>query len=385
MTEGEESSVRAVLGGGTSVEGRVIDDLGRPVRGAEVKLWQRRVEVRAVTDPDGRFVVRGLDEGEIRVEARFGHLASARYQNADTRDAIEIVIHRTAQLSGNVRDRSTGETLTDFRVYLVTRPHRSSGGGTHFKNPLGRFVLDDLDPGSHLLRVLAPGYVFRETPVALSPGERRELDVELTRGASVSGRLVDRSGEVVAGARIFPVSPEEIGKPIRRMGGLVGGRNMEGLPYHQTFQHAWAEEARSDDEGRFTLGGRAPGPIQLRVEYGHDLFEDLPAFAVPAQGEARLGDVQLQRGSTVQGLLLDESGVKIRGGSLVICRVREDGVEETGSTVYCQIGKDGLFKETGLRSGRYRVRLWENKTFNEFIELGVGETRIVEFQLPPGK
>ena len=83
--------------------------------------------------------------------------------------------------------------------------------------------------------------------------------------------------------------------------------------------------------------------------------------------------------------MFDSLGEPLPGGTLSLDRLLEDGTEEPRGTIYFQIRKDGRFRKTGLRSGRYRIRLWENKTFERIVELGAGETRRLELQLPAGE
>ena len=264
---------------------------------------------------------------------------------------------------------------------VPSEPRRSSGKGTQFRHSLGRFVLDDLAPRSYFLRVLADGYELHETALELASAEDRRLDIELSHGEGVSGRLIDRAGRPEAGARVFPVTAEELGKPIQRRGGSFHTFRYDGMPYAESFERAWAEEVRTDSGGRFVLSGMPRGPLLLRVEHGDFLFEDLPGLDVPAGG-IELGTVELVRGSTLEGAVFDADGLPMRSSSIELTRLREDETEARDKSVYFQVEKDGRFSKSGLRAGRYRLRVHGLAELDQFVDLGADETERVEFHLP---
>ena len=49
---------------------------------------------------------------------------------------------------------------------------------------------------------------------------------------------------------------------------------------------------------------------------------------------------------------------------------------------YVQNGEDGRFRRIGLRAGKYRIQLFGHKESEEIVEVGVDETRQVEFHVP---
>jgi len=71
----------------------------------------------------------------------------------------------------------------------------------------GKFAFDALSPGDHTLAFGSTGYASETVEITLTPGERRELRVELDLAEQgdlfLEGRVVDRAGAGVADAKVF--------------------------------------------------------------------------------------------------------------------------------------------------------------------------------------
>lgn len=126
-----------------------------------------------------------------------------------------------------------------------------------------RFICDGLAPGRYVVRVFAEGYA----PALVGPIEvqARQIatgfTVRLTRGATVSGRVLDANGAPIAGARVHILgdgglsrtSLAEADAELRS----TGGRGLQSKPGVQT-----------DAQGRFTRS-KVPTDRALRLYVLH--------------------------------------------------------------------------------------------------------------------
>jgi hypothetical protein len=107
----------------------------------------------------------------------------------------------SAQIAGRVLDDLTSEPLANARVFLYSVPYP---GGSRpplsITNESGEYVFKRLEPGSYSLGVNKSGFLpvfrVRATLVNLGDGERRDgIDLLMSRGGVLAGRVVDESGK----------------------------------------------------------------------------------------------------------------------------------------------------------------------------------------------
>jgi len=226
--------------------------------------------------------------------------------------------------------------------------------------------------------------VIHETRLEIAPGESRELEVSLERGSTITGRVVDGSGAPVAGASIFTVAPEDLGRPISRRSGGLMYTGVDGMLYEEAILRTWADEARADESGRFALSGVATGPARLRVEHPDFLFRDLAPLDVLDGQDVSLGDIVLERGSTIEGRLFDADGLPARAGSVGVKRLPDEGGDEAAGPevlTFTHVEGDGSFRERGLRSGRYRLWVAGRAGVERVVDLAADERRHVDLRL----
>jgi hypothetical protein len=121
----------------------------------------------------------------------------------------------------------------------------------------GRFTFTDLDPGDYRLRVVMNGYVLQEygqrvfpgqgTPLRLSAGQPlKNIVVRLTPTGTVSGRLIDRSGQPLG----------NIGVQLMRH-----RYQYNGTTYEKQLQQEF--NTRTNDRGEYRLFFVTPGQYLL--------------------------------------------------------------------------------------------------------------------------
>ena len=293
------TNIDIVLTAGTFIVGKVTDQHGQAVIGAEVSA-QPEVGSPAVnfTDSDGAYRI-GPVAGQIELKASaYGHvevtrmvaLAPAKQAIADEHREDLVLEVADAQLIGTVADAS-GLPIGNAQLEVI------AGGGDEMRRGTsatdGTFSLDMLPHGHLRVRVTHPDYPIVELDaVAGSNGERARLVVPL--GGAIEGVLLDGSrGSVLAGVTLTASGPN----------------------------HASAETS-TEATGRWKLGPVAKGHWKLDVKIpGYLPFtQDLDVPAATRAGSTTVRDVRidLARGALVGGTVRDSRGQRVANAHVVI-------------------------------------------------------------------
>jgi protocatechuate 3,4-dioxygenase beta subunit len=232
--------VRLPLAPGWIISGRVVDDEGRLLPAAEV-----RVEALPGDDPlpemvhpgaDGSWRAGPLPAGEYRLTPRQpGFVARRPVQvmlgpvgnlPGDRSQVLELV--RGAQIVGQVvdskgtpvggasvrcliPDREDLAVVADRLPLAAEAAALPSGSGhtvgrtrTTTSDAGGRFELADMLPGRVFVEVDRPGNVAtRSGELRLAPGQRLDLGrIGMREGVRVTGQVIDEGGAPVEGARV---------------------------------------------------------------------------------------------------------------------------------------------------------------------------------------
>lgn len=321
---------------GVRIEGRVADAAGRPLAGAGAWLTEggrsqagalRQREPDARTDEAGRFAIADLARGR-RVNvlvAREGYVPSwTAGVEAPTAKPLAVVLEPASLLRGRVEDAS-GAPVPGASVRLRPAPpppgtvglevRRSDNTADVDAGPDGTFAFAEVAPGAVTLEASAEGFLPPEpVEVQVPPkGEVRDVRLVLGRGAVVSGGITNRGGEAVAGAHV-------------RIGTV---------------------QAESDAEGRYRLAGVPPGLKGLSVSHPAYVRRIREVDVQP--GENRV-DLTLERGTTVSGRVIDESGVPRPGAELTLRNRGERGYRALS-------GADGWFELLAVADGSFDLEV----------------------------
>jgi hypothetical protein len=285
--------VRVELAPGVTVLVRTVDERKQPVREVTVNLTSRPLtrgeprwfRVTGVTNADGEALFENLPaEAKVWIESVPVKLGSPGWITYDLpeagRDEVEVVLPEGRTITGRVVDAQTKHPIAGARVGM---------GWTLFRETTtdqdGRYTLFGWTAkGRYEIAVDAEGYGQVNTFV----GTKESVDFELMPGGAVKGRVVDQDGEPVAGVCIGAI------------GSVRQGRTQVTSRRHTA----------SSPDGTFELGG-------LRTDLVHALVLTAPAFGrklvdfTPPDSEMGpldLGDIALQPGRAIEGVLVDGSG-----------------------------------------------------------------------------
>ncbi len=211
----------ATANSGVVVRARVVDESGRPIRGAHAVLratsgpWAAGIaaETRFESKSDGSGAVRieapipianktvlDVEGGPYRTLARaaFDPEAMRAIQPGDN-DAGELVLRPAGQVSGRVVAR--GSPLADVHVgdaeSVLPNASRAATDSD------GRFRLGHLGGGPGRIRFSRKGFLPRFFATDVLAGQDVDLgDVELDRAPSIAGHVVDSRGDSLVGVTV---------------------------------------------------------------------------------------------------------------------------------------------------------------------------------------
>ncbi|HKB01910.1 MAG TPA: sigma-70 family RNA polymerase sigma factor, partial [Gemmataceae bacterium] len=296
------------LGKTTTAGGRVVDEKGKPVRGARVQVdltnslsppgGDGRVRLNgtlaygsdaATTDADGRWRIDNVpDHPEVELSLLVTHpdfvadhwLRPAKDEGitpAMLRDGTATVKLKTGVI---VRGRVTepdGKPVKDAVVIHGDDPY---GGRTTSKFPTdadGRYRLPALPPGTTALTVLARGWAPQMRRVDLRDGIGPQ-DFRMAPGKPARLRIVDAAGKPVPKASVY----------LKEWKG--GSRSIysdhdpnhpkipdTGIPRKSDADGVWEWPAAPDEPVKVEVYGRGTASVQLEVTGGTDQTVTLKA------------------------------------------------------------------------------------------------------------
>lgn len=217
LDEGVESEVELRLARGQTLRGKVYEASGTPAAGVAVYVTQSP-RLRATTDALGSFELDGVPLRYVLV-ADAGDRGRARafsLQDAVS-DTLEIRLPRVFALRGSVRGSRGAETQVVVEAAPTTRGVEPPGGrlphwmverlpATCTVAEDGRFELRGLGAAGYAVRAVAEG-VGASVPRVVGVAADTDLELDVVPDETIRVRVLDRSGQPVAGARVL-VSPD---------------------------------------------------------------------------------------------------------------------------------------------------------------------------------
>ncbi len=341
----------ALLPGGR-IEGTVVrGDGGEPVAFARVVttpspgLPTTGGEAVAITDAAGRFVLDGVEPGELELHAHaeFGRTASGTVVELGPggyQAGIVLRLEAAPAAHGVVVQRSDPSIAVEGATVLAR-----SGAGIWVSKPTGpsgRFVLPALAPGEYQVSVEAPAHVPNHLAATLrvADGDVEGLVLEVDAGATISGQVVEGGADTSVRVEVD----------------LEGVPPAQGMPL---IGNAFAS-TRCDVDGRFQLGPVTAGELTLvaedptrgtgRTEATVTLDDDPPVVIVLSAATGLEGHVfdagEPREGLTIAAVRLD------RPASVVPPPAR---VSASQASVFTEV--DGSFRHAGLEPGTYHIQV----------------------------
>jgi hypothetical protein len=352
----ETGGVELILKTALSISGRVEAQSGGAVAGAQIfaqytgvgeqQNWDGYVtglsgDPSAQTDHEGRFTLKGLEEGNYQIYANAPGFASST--NVATKTGAGDVIIRLApglKISGIVRDEAQkpigGVPVSATKIDSDDDDDEWWWWGSSaevYTAPDGTFELSGLADGAYDLTVSAMWQWGREVNVedtklqGVNAG-RDDVQITVKTGSVIEGRIVDRDE-----------------KPIRIAWITAQFESGDGQGGDWRSQR-WAQ-ARPD--GTFRVVGLRPGSYTLWA-YGDFKYTSIKGVGSGAKD----AKIVVEPGFAIWGRIVDAAGLSLAGH--VNLQVRKSGEEQWNWTNTVQPG-DGNFIVLGLDEGRYDLQI----------------------------
>ena len=253
--------VAIALANGAALSGRVVDEAGKPVRGARV-MASSASEPLPVFDPrrdsvvagaDGKFTIPAVSAGTWRVTATHGEHAPATSEpivvdGRTARGDVELVLAAGAVVRGVVKDPA-GQPVAGADVRVVAQ------GFVHwrakrqaFTDGEGRFAIAGL--ARRAVDVVAQHESGSSAIAAADLAAKREHDVELVLdiGGTIAGTVVDTQGQPIGDAQVI-AEPVWSGNTVDRAAWSVRG----------------VQQTVTDQGGAFRFAGLPDGTYRVRA------------------------------------------------------------------------------------------------------------------------
>jgi len=355
---------------GLAIRGRVHDKTGAGIPDARVWASQRR-ENGHYTDTEtgatGDFVLAGLRPGTYQLVVSAVGFARINERAAEAgAENVDIVLAPGGAITGAVVDESKSP-VEAFRVAAepVRSDRRNSSGPGYPKSSSdGRFTVEDLAEGPHLLKVEAPGFqpaVLSDVKVAA--GQTAEVGtIRLARGGVVRGMVVDRAGQPV---------------PFATVSSRAAG--------NENVWYGNEPQGTSDGTGVFEIVGLRPGRVALQARHPDYASGSVSSLEVdPARGptEAR---IVLSRGGRIVGWVRKRDGSPVTGMKISVGRSAGEPFFGGGGPPLAEPGPDGSYALSHVPDGSVDVVLLAgdqnrlSSTQSRTVEVREGETAEATF------
>lgn len=319
---------------GTSLSGTVTGRDGRPAPGTLVRFEADGLESRWVeTGDDGTFRLADLPSrrGGVVADAGEGGFAERPVNPGAGSASLALVLAPPTVLEGRTLDVATLKPVPRVRLTVQNgESTRLASSGAE-----GRYVFRGLRPGDAVVHADESRHVgWARSGVSLGKGETSRLDVLLTRGAALSGRVIDEDGRPVAGAKlsVSPGKQDPFSIVLRRLTGDPGAKIV----------------SRAD--GTFSASRLAPGENQRLTVYHPDHEKAVLGGISLSPGGTRTGAVvTLRRGIVVTGTVKDDEGKPVAGAELAVSGSRVVRTSRGGMQMNVSFG--GVSEIPAVRSG----------------------------------
>lgn len=338
------------------IGGRVITSGAEPVVGAQIQAFslnQRSQQNRSTieSDENGEFVMVDVPEGSYTLLANVPGFKPWRMPRVESGEmGVLIELEPLPTVSGTVLDAGTGRPLTRFTVRLRQEVPNAPAAmpvqntRVQVRDEAGEFQIAVPKPGNYQVEAVAEGYAMCFSPT-FTIADAQNLPgvvVNMTRGGSITGKVLDTAGQPVRGARVTTRDKDWTDDEFTR----ALGDMLPTLAIERT--------ARTDAQGRFTIEGLTPTEYKLEVNHP-DHPQELKTGVFVAEGaEYDAGTIQLRRGGVVAGVVRDPSGNMV-AGAVVSLQTAPGSLTSAPRSYQGKTDGSGAYELSNISAGSYVV------------------------------
>jgi hypothetical protein len=192
----------------------VITSRGQPVKNAKITAQKDGTPdfMKFTTDAEGTQLLRGMPAVEFSFYIEhpdfIPQTAELRVEAGKTTE-LKIDLQQGGRIYGTVTDRATGKPVPDARIFLLAQYEGSR------PVPLPATAVTSDERGQYQIKAIPPtncGIRFRHKRyepldrldlLFKGPTDEYRIDVALTPGQAITGRVVDEQGKPIPGAHLM--------------------------------------------------------------------------------------------------------------------------------------------------------------------------------------
>ncbi len=333
--------------------GTVTDDAGKPLAGALIDVWTWYPGKEAMTDQQGRFVLRdlGSDPVEIRV-SKEGYGPWYDPNQVTGVSDIQISLSNKTYFEGSVKGPD-GKPVSGALIRADCGPKRNPGVvittvWTETRSDANGHYRLYVMPDQYDIQVRVPNVgAARFAKVWIDEDEKQTLDIKLERGVTFQATVVDsQSGDPVPNVRLWHFEHKGIEGTSDKNGKVV----ITGMPpgkftfdvQAKGYKRWWSAQAAHPSQQK-----NLRESFQRNFDYlAFVLDEDMEPVTVEVEREVR-----------ITGVVQDPDGKPVAGATVAPARTGS-GNSLTGDTRFSVVsGKDGTFVMSLPASGSAKYNL----------------------------
>ncbi|MGR3178573.1 MAG: carboxypeptidase regulatory-like domain-containing protein, partial [Candidatus Anammoxibacter sp.] len=298
-----------VLSSGRSISGMVADDNNSPLVGANIDIFDYDTDSWinfGLTDKQGRYVIRGIQNGDYRVQASpppgkdmvtefFDNVSdwdSAKRVRIASNDlnGIDFMLSGGGSILGRVTDESNDNTICGIEVDAydidtdawINSDITDSNGNYAILVPAGTYFVRVSASETDFVDEFFDNVIGRNNakPVVVSIGKNANINFKLAKGGKINGIVKKTDGSEISGAEINVIDFDA---------------------------NVWVNNAITDSNGAFSVNVPTGSyRLQVRAPFGSDFvdefFDDKTDFAqatsvnVTAPNVTTISDIILAEG-----------------------------------------------------------------------------------------
>ena len=295
---------------GSTISGVVVDPDGKRLPGAKIAAFGLSVKTpqseTVLSDQDGEFQFPALRPGPYRLTTSARNFSDAELAVALTGEDHKVVLHPRATVRLKVLTAQQ-RPVKSYRLALKRAfPQNPDAIGNVIefsdRNISPRdyqgdwAVIRNMPTGDFKFQITEKGHAKSLSPmfkVAQGADEAVEVVVKLTRGAVITGKVIDNTGQPVAGARVAS----------DMNAGLAAGTGLFDIFRKMIPEKHTAQQVTTDKDGFFRLSKLAFADYMIRVSHPKYCEGTAVDIKLTEEGQAvDAGVIELQLGARVNGI-----------------------------------------------------------------------------------
>lgn len=267
-------------------------------------------------DASGRFRVAGLRPGTYEAIAVAPGYSSGFVDNinldSDAPAVLDLEMSVAPRMDLRIRDRRGSAPIEAGVVTIAPRSYHVLA--LHALVVDGQASVDFLPPGEYWIRVRAPGFMQYEGRFWVTTGGG-EVDINLSRGATVRGVVVDEANNPVRGANLRAVVETPTGGRYDLSTSVFEVFHRLARPHGTPFWWPTSDYV-SDANGRFSISGIPAG--EAVVVARRDGFSTGMSPPLVVQHDQAYEDLRIvmERGRRLRGRVENAAGAPIAGAAV---------------------------------------------------------------------